>query len=133
MKVIKFIITLFFLVTSYWVTYLVFSRNFAHEGIKYSADNWNENTFMILLISTSLSAVGVFFLGILSMFTHFVFIKLIYSDEIKQAALFYLKNKKRENAEVLRFNAAVAYNESKSLTGFKKFKYNLKHLNIFQG
>src|SRR3972149_4196922 len=96
MKIIKISITFFFLVSSYWVTYLIFSRNFAHAGISFAVDNWTENTFMILLLSTSLSIAGIFFTGILSMFTHFIFVKLIYSDESKQAAFFYIKNRNRK-------------------------------------
>lgn len=109
MKTVKVVITLFFLLISYWVTYLIFGRNFSHAGISFAVDNWTENTFMILLISTGLSIVGVFFTGILSMFTHFIFIRLIYADEIKQAAYFYVKNRnKKEPKELQEYKASVA-------------------------
>lgn len=96
MKTIKFIITLFFLLISYWITYLIFNRNFAQTSMEFAVDNQNENTLMILLVSTILSMVGIFLLGILSIFVHFVFIKLIYSNEIKQAAYFYIKNNRNK-------------------------------------
>ena len=121
MKLIKFIITLFFLTTSYWITYLVFSRNFSHAGIMFSAEDWNENTFMILLTSTGLSAIGVFFLGILSMFTHFVFIKLIYADEIKQAAVFYIKNRNKDTTLLNEYRNKFEKYEWSKLTGKEKF------------
>lgn len=124
MKIIKFLVTLFFLATSYWVTYLIFERNFMHAGMQYSADSWNENTLMILLTSTAFSAIGVLCLGVLSMFTHFVFIKLIYADEIKQAAYFYVKNKRREDLQLTEFHKSVRMNEL-SKAPFKKFLYKV--------
>jgi len=124
MKLIKFIITLFFLTTSYWITYLVFSRNFSHAGIMFSAEDWNENTFMILLTSTALSAVGVFFIGILSMFTHFVFVKLIYADEIKQAAVFYIKNRNKDTTLLNEYRSKFSKYEWSKMTTKEKF-FNL--------
>jgi hypothetical protein len=129
MKIIKLIITLFFLTTSYWVTYLVFSRNFSHAGIMFSAEDWNENTFMILLTSTGLSAVGVLFLGILSMFTHFVFVKLIYADEIKQAAIFYIKNRNKNTELLNEYRSKFSKYEWSKMSTKEKF-FNL--LNRFK-
>lgn len=116
MKFIKFTITLFFLISSYWVSYLIFNRNFANAGISYSADDWNENTFMILLTSTCLSAIGILFLGILSVFTNFVFVRLIYAEEIKHAAVFYVKNRKKNNKALTEYKHAVDKNEWSKLT-----------------
>lgn len=54
-----------------------------------------ENTALILLYSVSLSAIFIFLLGMLSIFTHFVYIKLIYGDEIRNAAYVLLKRKNK--------------------------------------
>jgi len=128
MKIIKFIITLFFLISSYWVSYLIFSRNFLREGINYSADNWNENTFMILLTSTALSFVAIFFLGILSIFTNFVFIKMIYAEEIKQAAVFYVKNRKSDTKELREYRKSVHNIELHKMTVTQKIKHFLSKI-----
>ncbi len=93
-KIIKAIITGFYLIASCWITFLVFERNFVHAKMQFSPDSQYENTLMILLVATMFSAVGVFLMGLLSMFTHFVFIKLIFSDEIKRAAFLYLKRER---------------------------------------
>lgn len=100
MKTIKLAITGFFLLASFILTELIFMRGFAHTGLEFAVDNSAENTLMILIVSTVLSAVGIFFLGLLSMFTYFVFIKLIYADEIKHGALQYLRYKRnKQNAK----------------------------------
>jgi hypothetical protein len=112
MRAIKFVITMFFLCISYWVIVLIFGREFAHVGIKYAAESWNENTLMILLIATGQSCVAVFCLGVLSMFVRFVFVKLVYAEEIKHAAYYMIKNrKKRDSQELLDFRQGVANNE----------------------
>jgi hypothetical protein len=41
--------------------------------------------------------VGVLFLGLLSLFTHFVFVRLVYSDDIKIAAISMIRNKRKDN------------------------------------
>ena len=97
----KLAITGFFLSASFWVTYLIFNRGFMHKGMEFSVDNQTENTFMILLVCTVLSAVAVFFLGLLSMFTHFVFVRLIYADDIKIAALSMLRKRRRTKRQKL--------------------------------
>jgi len=131
MKTIKVIITTFFILSSYWITYLIFSRNFAHAGISFAVDNWTENTFMILLISTSLSIVGVFFTGILSLFTHFIFIKLIYADEIKHAAYFYVKNRnKKESKELKEYKESIIKNEQSNKSIREKLISFWLNLNI---
>lgn len=122
MKTIKVFITSFFLLSSYWITYLIFNRNFSHAGISFAVDNWTENTFMILLISTTLSIVGVFFTGILSMFTHFIFIKLIFTEEIKQAAYFYVKNRNKKELKEYKENIAKLENISALNKLFNRLK-----------
>ena len=101
MKILKLSITTFFLFASFWISILIFAKGFAHEGLQYSVDNANENTFMVLLVCTLLSAINVFFMGCLSLFTHFVFVKLIYSNEIKQGAIFLLKQKRKKGQHIV--------------------------------
>lgn len=128
MAIIKFIITAFFLCVSYWIVYLIFNRNFVHAGMQFSADNWNENTFMILLISTLLSIAGVFFVGILSMFVHFVFIKLIYADEIKSAAYFIIKNRgNKVSKELLEYRENIKNIELNKLSFIHKIKKRISN------
>lgn len=95
MKTVKVVITCMFLVASYWVSYLVFQRHFSASGMNYAVENNTENTFMILLISTGLSAIGILCMGVLAIFTNFVFVKLTFTDEIKQTAYIMLKEKKK--------------------------------------
>lgn len=121
MRAIKFIITLFFITMSYWVTCLVFQRNFKHAGMAFSADDWTENTLMILLTSTFISMAGVLCIGVLSMFTHFVFIKLIYADEIKQAAFFYIKNRNKDTNISKQYIKQFEKYERSKLTFKQKF------------
>jgi hypothetical protein len=103
MKAIKFLITLFFLVASYWVVYLVFQRHFVSSGMSFAVENNTENTFMILIVSTALSVVGIFCMGLLSLFVNFVFVKLVFSDEIREAARHMLINKRKENKDLVEF------------------------------
>jgi len=106
---------------SYWVTCLVFQRNFKHAGMAFSADDWTENTLMILLTSTFISMAGVLCIGVLSMFTHFVFIKLIYADEIKQAAFFYIKNRNKDTNISKQYIKQFEKYERSKLTFKQKF------------
>ena len=99
-KYIKFAITAFYLLVSYWVTCLIFEKEFAATTMKHAVDSQYENTLMILLVSTAFSAVGIFLLGLLSIFTHYVFTKLIFADEVKYAALLYLKNRRKNTPKV---------------------------------
>lgn len=93
----KLAITGFFLSASFWVTYLIFMRGLAPTHLQMSVDSHTEDRFMILLVCTLLSAVGVLFLGLLSLFTHFVFVRLVYSDDIKIAAISMIRNKRKDN------------------------------------
>lgn len=98
MKFIKFLITIFYLCASFFITVMIFSKNFAHEGLKFSVDSWSENQFLIILNSTWMSVISVFLLGICSIFTNFVFVRIIYNNEIREAALTILKVRKKKNA-----------------------------------
>jgi len=97
-KYTKYAIITFYLLASYWVTCLVFEKGFVEHGLQHTADGSHyENTLMIMLIATGFSAIGVFLLGLLSMFTYFIFVKLIFTDEIKEAAMLYLMRKRKLN------------------------------------
>lgn len=105
MKYIKFIIAIFFLIASFWLTGLIFEHGFATTDLKYAVNDTNENTLMILIISTLLSAIGIFFMGVLALFTYFVFVKLLYADEIKRGAfqlLKYRRNKKNAKRDMVK-------------------------------
>ncbi len=96
-KIIKFTITLFFLFSTYFIIYCIFSKNFVHEGLVYSVDSWKENQFLIMINSTWMSMIAVICLGTLSIFTNFVFVRLVYSNEIKESALILLKEKQNKS------------------------------------
>ena len=96
-KIIKLTITLFFLFSSYFISYCIFSKNFIHEGLVYSVDSWKENQFLIIINSTWMSMLAVLCLGILSVFINFVFVRLVYSNEIKESALILLKDKQNKS------------------------------------
>lgn len=88
--VIKFIITLFYLFASIITSYCIF------QYMLYSSKTGMENVMLSILYSVGLSAFTIFLLGLLSIFTHFIFVKLIYSDEVKNAAYVLLQNKRKE-------------------------------------
>jgi len=95
-KYVKFAIIAFYLIVSYWVTALIFEKEFAATAIKHAVDSKYENTLMILLISTGFSAIAVFLLGLLSLFTNFVFVRLVFTDEIKSGAMAIINKKRRQ-------------------------------------
>ena len=120
MKIVKYIITTFFLILSYFVTLLIFTKFL--NGSPISVDNLNEDILLKLITGTLLSCVGIFFLGLLSIFTNFVFVKLIYNDEIKEAAYILIKEKRtliNDNKETIidesvqRGNSILNYFKSK--------------------
>ena len=125
MRIIKFFITLSFLATSYWLSYLIFSRNFAHMNMEFSADNWDENTFMIVITSTGLSMVGVLCMGLLSMFANFVFIRLVYVNEIKQAAYFLVQKNRKVNRDLIEYRKSVEAAELSKMTWYQRMKFRL--------
>lgn len=100
MRTVKTIITVFFLLLSYFSIYLIFNRYFWTPGLTKSVDDHTENTFMLLLTCTGLSGVAILCSGIISMFTHFVFVKIAFSQEIKEAAYFLLKNKRKNGSKI---------------------------------
>lgn len=125
MRIIKFFITLLFLATSYGLSYLIFSRNFAHMNMEFSADNWDENTFMIVITSTGLSMVGVLCMGLLSMFANFVFVRLVYVNEIKQAAYFLVQKNRKVNRDLIEYRKSVEAAELSKMTWLQRMKFRL--------
>lgn len=62
-----------------------------------SADgNILESKFMILLLGTVYSAFGIGFMGVLALFTNFVFVKLLQHNEIKKTAYEYLRRMRKK-------------------------------------
>lgn len=94
MKFIKLLITLFYLSISFFITTLIFNKNFEHEGLKYSVDSWTENQFLIIINSTGMSIIAILALGVCAIFMNFIFVRIIYNNEIKEAALVILKTRK---------------------------------------
>lgn len=95
MKFLKQIIASIFLIGSIWLSYLIFSRIYSYPGMEFSVDSNLENHFMMLLIGTVLSMIGIFFSGLLALFSHFVFVKILFVDDIKSAAFNFLKSKRK--------------------------------------
>jgi hypothetical protein len=101
MKSLKFVILLFYMLASFWLTYLIFSYMFNVNDLALSADNSIlESNFMVLLLGTVYSTIGISFMGVLALFTNFVFIKLLQHSEIKKTALEYLKRKRAKRDEI---------------------------------
>jgi putative exporter of polyketide antibiotics len=96
MKYIKLSITTFFLFISFWLTTLIFGKQFSVNNLEYAIDNHTENTLMILIISTVLSAIGIFLLGLLALFIHYVFVKLTFHNEIRKDAFLLLKYRRNK-------------------------------------
>ncbi len=122
MKIVKYIITTFFLILSYFVTLLIFTKFL--NGSPITVDNLNEDILLKLITGTLLSCVGIFFLGLLSIFTNFVFVKLIYNDEIKEAAYILMKEKRtliNDNKEIV---IDERVEKDSSLLNYFKRKWN---------
>lgn len=99
-KVVKGIITVLFLLGSAWITFLVFEREFAQKALVHTADaNSYENTLLILLIGTLFSTIGIFCMGMMSLFARFVFVKLVFVDEIREAAYLYYIDKRKKDSK----------------------------------
>lgn len=100
MKFLKQIIAVVFLTGSIWLGYLVFSNEFSKPVIVYELDYELEdttvNTFTKLIRSTTFTGLGILFMGLLALFTNFVFTKLLFTDDIKHNAIKYLKKKRKQ-------------------------------------
>lgn len=93
--ILKLIITTFYLLMSILTSYLIFNY-FLSTSVSVNGERI-EPISLTILYSIGLSAVSVFMYGILALFMNFVFVKLIFSDEIKVAALTLLKYRKEQN------------------------------------
>ena len=90
-KLTKTIITSFFLISLYWMAYLIFTQ--AHY--KMLKLNFPDKLEVIFLASIEFF-ITTLLMGLLSWFIHFVFVKLLYADDIKQFAILMIKDKRRK-------------------------------------
>ena len=125
MKIIKFCITIFYLWLSFFITTMIFCKNFAHEGLKYSVDSWTENQFMVILNSTWMSLIAIFLLGICAVFINFMFVRIIYNHEIKEAAMTMLKVRKNSHNEQMEW---IKSQEKSKLPLYKRILFNIRDL-----
>jgi len=99
-KTIKGIITTLFLLGSAWISFLVFEYEFSKKVLIHTADlNSTENLLLILLLGTVFSVLGILCMGVIALFTRFVFVKLVLADEIREAAYLYYIEKKNKNTD----------------------------------
>lgn len=99
-KTIKGIITTLFLLGSAWISFLVFEYEFSKKVLIHTADlNSTENLLLILLLGTVFSVLGILCMGVIALFTRFVFVKLVLADEIREAAYLYYIEKKNKNID----------------------------------
>lgn len=98
-KPIKLVITLFFLSISCFVIFNIFKLNYNHYNLKFSVDSWNEEQILIILHSTWMSMLAVLCLGILSIWINFIFFRITYNQEIKEAAMFLLKIRNKQQSK----------------------------------
>lgn len=102
MVLLKQIIALVFLTGSIWLGYLLFSNEFNKPvivqdsiGTEYVLEDIVINTSTKLIKSTVFTGFGILFMGLLAIFTNFVFTKLLFTDDIKHNAIKYLKKKRK--------------------------------------
>ena len=114
-KPIKLVITLFFLSISCFVIFNIFKLNYNHYNLKFSVDSWNEEQILIILHSTWMSMLAVLCLGILSIWINFIFFRITYNQEIKEAALSLLKyrTKYKNNISCINKQWILFYNPEK--------------------
>lgn len=100
MKFLKQIIAIVFLTASIWLGYLIFQNEFNGTTLiydtQYELQDSSIGTVTKLIRGTVFTGLGIFFLGLLAMFSNVVFFKLLFKDDIKQDALKYLKTKRRQ-------------------------------------
>lgn len=90
-QLIKTIITSFFLISLYWMAYLIFTQ--AHyEMVKKPFTDKLE----IIFFASIEFFITTLLMGLLSWFIHFVFVKLLLADDIKQFAILMIKDKRRK-------------------------------------
>lgn len=128
MKFIKFLVTIFYLCTSFFITIMIFNKNFAHDGLKYSVDSWTENQFMIVLNSTWMSLIAIFLLGICAIFMNFMFVRVIYNNEIKEAALTMLKIRKKYTNDQEEWIRTQEKQQKSKLPLIKRILFSIREL-----
>ncbi len=88
MKAFKYTLSFWFFAISCFITVLVFKEHFPISLIVVSKD---ETIVHGLLMATYESMLGILASGILCLFSYFVFVKIIFSDEIKENVFIHLK------------------------------------------
>lgn len=100
MKFLKQIIAIVFLAGSIWLGYLVFQNEFSTATVvydtQYELQDTSIGTLTRLIRGTVFTGLGISFLGMLALFTNFVFVKLLFKEHIKTVALKYLKEKRKQ-------------------------------------
>jgi len=91
--------------------------------MQFSVDNWNEDMLLIILHSSWQSLIAIFCVGITAMFSNFVFIKILFNQEVKDAAVLMLRHRKNKTIEQ---NDWICEQELKNKTSWQKFVYNIK-------
>ncbi len=96
MTVIKFLITMFFLFIAFTTITAIFRLNFDHVGLKFSVDSWTEEQVLMIVHSVWMSMLAVLCMGILAIWINFVFVRIIYNKEIREAAITLLRDRKKQ-------------------------------------
>jgi hypothetical protein len=107
---------------------MIFGKNFAHEGLKYSVDSWTENQFMIILNSTWMSLIAIFLLGVCAIFMNFMFVRIIYNHEIKEAAHTMLKIRKKNNNDQEEWIKSQQKQQKSKLPLIKRILFSIREL-----
>lgn len=100
MKIIKQIIAVTFLIASMWLGYLIFENEFNGCTViydtQYELHDSTIGTTTKLIRGTIFTGMSIFFLGLLAMFSNFVFFRLLFKDDIKNNAIYYLKDRRKQ-------------------------------------
>lgn len=121
MKFLKQIIAIVFLAASIWLGYLIFQNEFNGTTLiydtQYELQDSSIGTVTKLIRGTVFTGLGIFFLGLLAMFSNVVFFKLLFKDDIKQDALKYLKTKRRQINKLVQKQKAKDEDEDDDVDG----------------
>lgn len=100
MRFLKQVIAIVFLFSSIWLGYLIFENEFSNPTViydtKYELEDSTINGFTKLIRGTVFSGVGILFMGLLALFSNFVFTKLLFKDDIKQTAIKHINEKRKK-------------------------------------
>lgn len=125
-RAVKLLVTGFFLFITFSTVTSIFTLNFAHSGLKFSVDSWTEEQVLMILNSTWMSMLATLCLGILSVWINFVFVRIIFNNEIREAALALLKDRKRKFSPIDYYTEMI---ERGSKPWFARLRARLKKTN----